>query len=66
MEWVLLFAGLALLGALVLGVICWRLWLKVKALGHEVRRASDRLAEVQADLASATQDLPLHDGSVRP
>lgn len=56
-EWVLLFAGLALAGAVVLGIISWGFWRKVRALGSEVSRASNRLAEVQTDLAAAAAEL---------
>jgi len=56
-KWVLLFAGLALVAALVLGAISWRIWTKARRLGREVSRARDRLAEVQADLAAAADEL---------
>jgi hypothetical protein len=55
-EWVLLFAGMALVGALVLGAISVRLWWKVRTLGREVRRASDRLAEVRGELAAVAEE----------
>jgi uncharacterized membrane-anchored protein YhcB (DUF1043 family) len=56
-RWVLLFAGLALVAALLLGAISWRLWTKVRRLAREVSRASERLAAVQAELSTAADDL---------
>jgi hypothetical protein len=57
-EWVLACAGVAAIAALILGTISLRLWTKVRRLGREVSRASERLAEVQAELAAGAGERP--------
>lgn len=46
------------LGMLVLVVPTLRLWRAVKALGREVGRVSDQLAEASTQLDVAARDLP--------
>lgn len=50
MLWVLLWLGLVLGAAVVLGLLGRSLWRKVKALTGELSRASEQLSSVAASL----------------
>jgi hypothetical protein len=58
MPWEIVYVGLAVAGLSVLGVAGFRLWLEVRALGHAVADASQRLAEAASELEAASQSRP--------
>lgn len=58
MTWVAIGVVAAALGALVLVVPALRLWRAVTALGREVGRVSNSLAEAGAALDVASRQLP--------
>lgn len=58
MTWVAIGIVAAALGAVVLVVPALRLWRAVTALGREVRRVSNSLAEAGAALDVASRRLP--------
>lgn len=52
LPWVLLFLAIAVVGLALIGLVCWRLFGKVRTLGREMTTAANRFSELQAALES--------------
>jgi hypothetical protein len=52
LPWVLLFLAIAIVGLALIGLVCWRLFGKVRMLGREMATAAERFAELQEALDS--------------
>jgi len=52
LPWVLLFLAIAVVGLALIGLVCWRLFGKVRTLGRGMTMAANRFAELQAALES--------------
>ncbi|MGI8698249.1 MAG: hypothetical protein ACR2J0_03775 [Mycobacteriales bacterium] len=54
MAWIVLDVALAVAGLVVLGLLAFRLWRQVRALGREVVAAGERLGAAAATLDRVT------------